>query len=146
MNQKIKMAQKLASKTRIFLDSKRLLGVMVDVVKNFPKSQRYIVGDKLENLLIENLHLIARAYMMKNLAERINHLSRLQSNLEVIDTLIELAGQKRWIQGEGQLASILQLKDNIGRQATAWKGSLVEVYQKAHQTVPPMIGGNNIQR
>lgn len=91
------MAQRLASKTRIFLDSKRMLGVMVDVVKNFPKSQRYIVGDKLENLLIENLHLIARAYMMKNLAERINHLSRLQSNLEVIDTLIELAGQKRWI-------------------------------------------------
>lgn len=140
------MAQRLASKTRIFLDSKRMLGVMVDVVKNFPKSQRYIVGDKLENLLIENLHLIARAYMMKNLAERINHLSRLQSNLEVIDTLIELAGQKRWIQGEGQLASILQLKDNIGRQATAWKGSLVEAYQKAHQTAPPMIGGNSIQR
>lgn len=140
------MAQRLASKTRIFLDSKRMLGVMVDVVKNFPKSQRYIVGDKLENLLIENLHLIARAYMMKNLAERINHLSRLQSNLEVIDTLIELAGQKRWIQGEGQLASILQLKDNIGRQATAWKGSLVEAYQKAHQTAPPMIGGNSIQK
>lgn len=140
------MAQRLVSKTRIFLDSKRMLGVMVDVVKNFPKSQRYIVGDKLENLLIENLHLIARAYMMKNLAERINHLSRLQSNLEVIDTLIELAGQKRWIQGEGQLASILQLKDNIGRQATAWKGSLVEAYQKAHQTAPPMIGGNSIQR
>lgn len=137
------MAQRLASKTRIFLDSKRMLGVMVDVVKNFPKSQRYIVGDKLENLLIENLHLIAKAYMMKNLAERINHLTRLQSNLEVIDTLIELAGQKRWIQGEGQLASILQLKDNIGRQASAWKGSLVEAYQKVHSVAPAMSGDNN---
>lgn len=140
------MAQRLASKTRIYLDSKRMLGVMVDVVKSFPKSQRYIVGDKLENLLIENLHLIARAYMMKNLAERINHLSRLQSNLEVIDTLIELAGQKRWIQGEGQLASILHLKDNIGRQATAWKGSLVDAYQKAHSTAPTMgVDNNNIR-
>ena len=137
------MAQRIASKTRIFLDSKRLLGVMVDVVKNFPKSQRYIVGDKLENLLIENLHLIAKAYMMKNLAERINHLTRLQSNLEVIDTLIELAGQKRWIQGERQLASILHLKDNIGRQASAWKGSLVEAYQKAHSIAPTMDGNNN---
>lgn len=139
------MAQRLASKTRIYLDSKRMLGVMVDVVKNFPKSQRYIVGDKLENLLIENLHLIARAYMMKNLVERINHLSRLQSNLEVIDTLIELAGQKRWIQGEGQLASILHLKDNIGRQASAWKGSLVDAYQKAHSIVPTMDGNNNMR-
>lgn len=122
-----------------------MLGVMVDVVKNFPKSQRYIVGDKLENLFIENLHLIARAYMMKNLVERINHLSRLQSNLEVIDTLIELAGQKRWIQGEGQLASILHLKDNIGRQASAWKGSLVDAYQKAHSIVPTMDGNNNMR-
>lgn len=138
------MAQRLASKTRIFLDSKRMLGVMVDVVKNFPKSQRYIVGDKLENLLIENLHLIAKAYMMKNLAERINHLTRLQSNLEVIDTLIELAGQKRWIQGEGQLASILQLKDNIGRQASAWKGSLVDAYQK--QATATTMSGNNISK
>lgn len=137
------MAQRIASKTRIYLDSKRLLGVVVDVVKNFPKSQRYIVGDKLENLLIENLHYIARAYMMKNLVERINHLTRLQSNLEVVDTLIELAGQKRWIQGEGQLASILHLKDNIGRQASAWKGSLVEAYQKAHSIAPTMDGNNN---
>lgn len=137
------MAQRIASKTRIFLDSKRLLGVVVDVVKNFPKSQRYIVGDKLENLLIENLHYIARAYMMKNLVERINHLTRLQSNLEVVDTLIELAGQKRWIQGEGQLASILHLKDSIGRQASAWKGSLVEAYQKAHSIAPTMDGNNN---
>lgn len=139
------MAQRIASKTRIFLDSKRLLGVMVDVVKNFPKSQRYIVGDRLENLLIENLHYIARAYMMKNLVERINHLTRLQSNLEVIDTLIELAGQKRWIQGEGQLASILHLKDNIGRQATAWKGSLVDAYQK-QATATTMSENNNLKQ
>lgn len=139
------MAQRIASKTRIFLDSKRLLGVMVDVVKNFPKSQRYIVGDRLENLLIENLHYIARAYMMKNLVERINHLTRLQSNLEVIDTLIELAGQKRCIQGEGQLASILHLKDNIGRQATAWKGSLVDAYQK-QATATTMSENNNLKQ
>lgn len=83
--------------------------------------------------------------MMKNLVERINHLTRLQSNLEVIDTLIELAGQKRWIQGEGQLASILHLKDNIGRQATAWKGSLVDAYQK-QATATTMSENNNLKQ
>ena len=40
-------ATRLASKTRIYLDVKQMLDITIGVVKNFPKSQRPIFGDRL---------------------------------------------------------------------------------------------------
>ena len=39
-------ATKLASKTRIYLDAKQMLDIAIDVVRNFPKSQRPVFGDR----------------------------------------------------------------------------------------------------
>ena len=101
-------ATKLASKTRIYLDVKAMLDIAVDVVRNFPKSQRPIFGDRICNLLIDALHHIARAYMLRDLTIRIEHLTQLQADLEIVETLINL----------------LRLRDSVGKQCTAWKGSL----------------------
>lgn len=55
-------ATKLASKTRIYLDVKQMLDIAIGVVRNFPKSQRPIFGDRLCNMLIDSLNHIAKAY------------------------------------------------------------------------------------
>lgn len=120
-------ATKLASKTRIYLDTKLMLDITIGVVRNFPKSQRPIFGDKLCNMLIECLNHIAKAYMLNDLNIRIEHLAQLQTNLEVISTLIEIAGEQRWIMGTSKLANLLRLRESVGKQCTAWKGSLLEV-------------------
>lgn len=39
-------ATKLASKTRIYIDTKQMLDITIGVVRNFPKSQRPIFGDR----------------------------------------------------------------------------------------------------
>ena len=57
-------ATKLASKTRIYLDVKQMLDIAIGVVRNFPKSQRPIFGDRLCNMLIDSLNHIAKAYML----------------------------------------------------------------------------------
>ena len=54
-------ATRLASKTRIYLDVKQMLDITIGVVKNFPKSQRPIFGDRLCNMLIDSLNHIAKA-------------------------------------------------------------------------------------
>ena len=90
-------ATKLASKTRIYLDVKQMLDIAIDVVRNFPKSQRPVFGDRLCNMLIDSLNHIAKAYMLGDLNVRIEHLAQLQTNLEVISTLIDIAGEQRWI-------------------------------------------------
>lgn len=87
-------ATRLASKTRIYLDVKQMLDITIGVVKNFPKSQRPIFGDRLCNMLIDSLNHIAKAYTLSDLSVRIKHLAQLQTDLEVISTLIDIAGDK----------------------------------------------------
>ena len=117
-------ATKLASKTRIYLDVKAMLDMSIVIVKDFPKSQRPIFGDRLCNLLIDGLHHIARAYMLRDLSTRIEHLTQLQADLEIVGTLIGIAGEHRWIMGSNRLANLLRLHESVGKQCTAWKGSL----------------------
>ena len=88
---------------------------MIYVIKDFPREQRYVVGDRIERTAIESLHIIARVYIGRNLKARIAEMTELQSNLELLNTLIEIAGEHQWIKGRSKLANLLLLMDSIGR-------------------------------
>lgn len=121
---------KIASETRIYRETKKFLNEVIYVIKDFPREQRYVVGDRIERTAIESLHIIARVYIGRNLKARIAEMTELQSNLELLNTLIEIAGEHQWIKGRSKLANLLLLMDSIGRQSTAWKGSLVEALKR----------------
>lgn len=125
------MTAKIASKTRVYRDMKKFLNEVIYIIKDFPKEQRYVVGDRIERTAIDSLHIIARVYMGKDLKTRIADMVELQSNLELLNTLIEIAGEHQWIKGRGKLAKLLLLMDSVGRQSTAWKGSLIEALKRS---------------
>ena len=108
-----------------------LMNEVIYIIKDFPKEQRYVVGDRIERTAIDSLHIIARVYMGKDLKMRIADMVELQSNLELLNTLIEIAGEHQWIKGRGKLANLLLLMDSVGRQSTAWKGSLIEALRRS---------------
>jgi hypothetical protein len=122
---------KIASETRIYRETKKFLNEVIYVIKDFPKEQRYVVGDRIERTAINSLHIIAKVYMERNLRVRIAEMTELQSNLELLNTLIEIAGEHQWIKGRSKLANLLLLMDSIGRQSTAWNGSLVAAFERA---------------
>ena len=122
---------KIASETRIYRETKKFLNEVIYVIKDFPKEQRYVVGDRIERTAINSLHIIAKVYMERNLRVRIAEMTELQSNLELLNTLIEIAGEHQWIKGRSKLANLLLLMDSIGQQSTAWKGSLVAAFERA---------------
>lgn len=122
---------KIASETRIYRETKKFLNEVIYVIKDFPKEQRYVVGDRIERTAINSLHIIAKVYMERNLRVRIAEMTELQSNLELLNTLIEIAGEHQWIKGRSKLANLLLLMDSIGRQSTARKGSLVAAFERA---------------
>lgn len=121
---------KVASSTKIYRDSKEFLSKVLLVVKDFPKAQRYIVGDRLESLAIDNLHLISEVYINRDLQLRVSYMMKMQSNIELLNTLLEVSGEHQWIKGAGRLANLLLILDNIGRQSTAWKGSLLKALER----------------
>ena len=48
------MAAKIASKTRVYRDMKKFLNEVIYIIKDFPKDQRYVVGDRIERTAIDH--------------------------------------------------------------------------------------------
>ena len=65
------MTAKIASKTEIYRKTKKFLNEVIYIIKDFPKEQRYVVGDRIERTAIDSLHIIARVYMGRDLEARI---------------------------------------------------------------------------
>lgn len=51
---------KIASETRIYRETKKFLNEVIYVIKDFPKEQRYVVGDRIERTAIDSLHITLR--------------------------------------------------------------------------------------
>ena len=117
---------KLVSNTQIYLDSRKLLDVILDVTPNFPRAYKYTIGNKMHEIAIALISEISAAYINRDRATRIQHLINFQAEFEVLKTLIRIAGERKWILGQSRHADIIELTDAIGKQATAWKNSLID--------------------
>jgi hypothetical protein len=117
---------KLVSNTRIYLDARRLLDEILDITVNFPRNYKYTIGSKMHEIGVELLQHIAAAYMNKDREARIQYLINFQTTFETLKTLVRIAGERQWIKGKGRHAHIIELMDAIGKQATAWKNSLIK--------------------
>lgn len=118
---------KLVSNTQIYLDSRKLLDVILDVTPNFPRAYKYTIGNKMHEIAIALISEISAAYINRDRATRIQHLINFQAEFEVLKTLIRIAGERKWILGQSRHADIIELTDAIGKQATAWKNSLIKL-------------------
>ena len=115
---------KLVSNTRIYLDARKLLDEILDIMPNFPRAYKFSVGAKMQDLGIGLIEDIAAAYMDK--PNRLHHLIVFQAKFETLKTLMRIAGERRWIKGTGRHAHIIELMDAIGKQSTAWKNSMAQ--------------------
>ena len=91
---------KLVSNTQIYLDSRKLLDVILDVTPNFPRAYKYTIGNKMHEIAIALISEISAAYINRDRATRIQHLINFQAEFEVLKTLIRIAGERKWILGQ----------------------------------------------
>lgn len=118
---------KLVSSTRIYMDVRALLDDVLDITVNFPKLYKYSVGARMQDLTVDLMQDVASAYMNKDKELRIQYLVNFQTKFETLRTLMRIAGERRWIKGQGRRAHIIELMDAIGKQSTAWKNSLIKI-------------------
>ena len=118
---------KLVSNTKIYLDCTRLFNVILDITPEFPRVYKYSVGNRMHELAIDLLDEIAAAYINRDRATRVQHLTNSQTKFNTLKTLLRTAGEKKWILGRSKHAEVIELMDAIGKQATAWKNSLTKL-------------------
>lgn len=119
------MAVKLVSSTKIYLDARKLLDITLSVVHDFPREYKFTIGSKLQEISVNLMQEIAAAYINRDKAETIKHLTEFQAEFETMKTLMRIAGEKEWIKGKGKFANIIELMDEIGKQSSAWKNKVI---------------------
>lgn len=129
---------KLVSNTRIYLDARKLLDMILDMTPNFPRNYKYTIGSKLHDLATDILQDIAAAYMNRDRDTRIGYLVKFQIKFETLKTLLRVAGERHWIKGEGRHALIIELVDAIGKQSSAWKNSLIKAANPLASKTPEL--------
>lgn len=94
-----------------------LLSLATDVTRNIPRDFKAGLGAKVRDECIEVMVLIARANIAQD--KRL-HLASLVERVQVIEFLLRLFKEKRFISVK-QHAAAIQLTASIGKQANAWK-------------------------
>lgn len=118
---------KLISNQQIYLDCRKLIDKVLDVTPNFPCEYKFTIGSKMHEISVSLISEITAAYINRDRETRIQHLINFQSEFEVLKTLVRIAGERKWILGRSSHADIIELMDAIGKQATAWKNSLIKL-------------------
>lgn len=96
-----------------------LLSMATDITRNIPRDFKAGLGAKVRDECIEVMVLIARANAAK---DKRPHLGSLVERIQVIEFLLRLFKEKRFISIPQHAAAIL-VTTSIGKQANAWNRS-----------------------
>lgn len=102
-------AVKLVSKTRIYTDMYQIFSVLLELSMQFPKAYKYTVGSEMQKLCISCMQCISRAYITRDLKVRIDALTMMQCDYEVLKALVRTACVKGWIKGKGKQGHLVEL-------------------------------------
>jgi hypothetical protein len=89
----------------------------------FPKKDRFTIGQKTENLLLDILTLVVSAYHSKDLCQKEKFLSRANISHECLKIIIRLAKDVRALDKNRYIEYESQLQE-IGKMIGGWLTSL----------------------
>jgi len=94
-----------------------LLGVAVDSIKDMPRDVKQALGSKIRDECIDSMLLIRKANIA---ADKEPHLLSLLERLEVVELLVRVSRDKRFITTK-RYAAVIELTQRIGKQANGWR-------------------------
>lgn len=97
--------------------------------KSFPKQDRYVLGQKCEDIIAEILQYLLSASGLPK-AEKIPELDKASAKLNLLRVYIRLAKDIRALDNKKYVALQTYI-DEIGRMLGGWKKSVKEVEVKA---------------
>lgn len=109
-------------KNTILLRTYELLKFMIGVIKNFPRNQKFLIADRMQNLISDLLELYIEAYYSRNASKKAK---LLQANilLEKLRYYVRLCYELDFYNST-KYAAIMEKIQEIGRMTGGWIKSL----------------------
>jgi hypothetical protein len=107
---------------QVILRAKEAYQVWLAIHRNFPKTERFGIGQKIENAFLNLLEYgFATTYLP--LEQKIILLNKTISHLDVLKFFVQLAWESKLIPTE-KYADFISRLEEIGRQLGGWKKGL----------------------
>ena len=103
----------------------------MEFVQHLPKNQRYTIGARIDNRLLDLLELTHTAYLINqaNMAEKISAVNACIFELDKIKFLTQIAWESKLL-GQIQFAELGSKLDEIGRMLGGWRNKLLNPEKK----------------
>jgi len=112
-----------------------LLDLATDLTRNMPRDFKASLGGQIRNECVTLMVLIGRANIAKDKAP---HLEAMLESLQVVELLMRLSHDKRFISSK-QWARSIELTERIGKQGNGWRNWATSNHRNA-QTRPLHAG------
>lgn len=91
-------------------------------INTFPKKQRFVLGQQIENTSLGILKLIIQANNEKNKTKKSEYLERMNTELEILRSLLQVSQELKFISFKS-LEYIVNQIDEVGRMRGGWAKS-----------------------
>ena len=91
-------------------------------INSFPKKQRFVLGQQIQNTSLEILKEIIRGNNEKDAAEKLRHLKEINTQLEILRSLLQLSCELKFMNAKS-LGFIVSQIDEVGRMLGGWMKS-----------------------
>jgi four helix bundle protein len=112
-----------SSNATILNKSYDLLKVLSELVKNFPRDQKFVLGDRIYNLSADILELYIEAFYTTTSSNKKALLKKLNIQLEKLRFFLRLAYEKDLF-SSGLYRKLSEQIDELGRMTGGWYKSL----------------------
>lgn len=96
------------------------------VINTFPKAQRFVLGQQLENTALRFLEQVIRANNQKAPADRLAELKQADVDLSVLRALVRVAYTLKFL-AHGQFAYSAELTTELGKMLGGWQKQTASV-------------------
>lgn len=104
----------------------KLLNLFIDSMKNFPKEFKYVFGKQLLRGAACMAGRAAKAYHASSKAEKRRHLLAFEAEFIEVKAIADIATHRRWIQGPGRAAEVIERIVSIEDQSEAWLAAVID--------------------
>ena len=106
----------------VYKDTYQLILLIYDVTKEFPRENKYSLGQDMKR---DAMELVRSIYRANRSDVKRQYLEEYMEQFELLKLEIRIAHDMK-IMGLKQYAAISELMNNIGKQVTGWKNYVAE--------------------
>ena len=109
--------------TPLWRDAQRLLVLVEDAVRRFPRYHKYTIGSDLRRQAMLVCRLVNRAW--RDQEGRVRHVQQLVMAVDELKLLLQLGKEVRAFAGFGQFQQLAELSVDLGKQSGGWRRRLL---------------------